>query len=218
MAKYVIKESQLKSAIKKIIAEELNEGLPGAIGNALMHTAKTAALGAFAPSILAQNAFEKSNNIINGSDTVVGTVDDFFGGNIGAGESTRAQDGKSGVQKDKEKGKKNTGLSDRDVAIIKRKYGEPETRGGLGKRLERKISYDQVNFLEHGKLARLGMHYPEVNNTVWAKKIEEATAAINRVEQSGGNVNWYLRQHAIRLRNWLNERDKAYEKYIKMKK
>lgn len=77
--KYIIKESELRATIDKIVAEEMSKALSEGLGSALKNTLKIAAKGTIAPGLLASDTIEKTNNILNGPDTIAKTVKDFFG-------------------------------------------------------------------------------------------------------------------------------------------
>lgn len=213
MVKYILRESELRSAIEKVVKEELNEGLGHALGSALLNTAKYAALGAIAPGALISKGITKADDIMGGNSTVGGTINDFFGSGpngSGRGSSSSSKTKKSSEQIEKER-RANT-------ATIKKEYGEPATEAGLGRRLERKERMVVDNFLGSGESVDFGRHYREVNqdanNSVWMRKLIRAEQAINNA-QNQNRVERYRRQYYRRFREWLNERDKAYEAYIK---
>lgn len=200
MNKYVIKESELRSIIEMAVANELiNEGL----GHALLKTAGYAALGALAPGVLANKGIMKANDILGGNSTIGGTLNDFFGGNA---------NGYRKGSSDWSRSKKNT------ARYVKREYGEPATEAGLRKHLEGKTRIVEEDFLGSGEEADFGRHYREVNqdadNSMWRRKLKRAEEAINNV-QNQNKVDKYRRQYYKLLKEWLDERDKAYEAYIK---
>ena len=120
MAKYILRESELRTMIEDIVAKEvsniLNEGIGSAIGSAIGNTLKYGALGVVAPTMLAGKAFSKANGIVNGNDTILGTVKDYFGGGNGSSNGSRRQ---TRSQKQSERYR-----AGRDVSF---EYGRPET-------------------------------------------------------------------------------------------
>lgn len=197
MKKYVIKESELKTVIKEIIAEELSN-LDEGWGRALGNTAKLAGVGAVSPLTLAQMGFIKANNLILGKDTLKSTVRDFVG-------------------------PKQQKATQTDLNNVEQTYGKPETVAGLGKKLEKKMPITVDNFLGTDKNVNFGRHYYEVgqrsgaNNTKWAGKLAEAQANVSNARRQN-RTNRYVNQWYKQLKQWLEARDKAYEQYIRNRK
>ena len=81
MAKYIFKESELKSILEDIIKEEienLDEGLLRNITHTAGSIAKTAALGAIAPHKLAGNIYSSYMDMIMGKKRPLDPLRDFF--------------------------------------------------------------------------------------------------------------------------------------------
>lgn len=205
MPRYIIKESELRSVIKKVVTEELNEGLTRALGNALLNTAKYAAIGAIAPGALAQKGVLKAADILGGKSTIGGTVSDFFGSN-----------GKTRAQRDSEKV-----LASKNIAY---EYGKPEVVPSWGNRvkLDEKSEIVAPPYDERKRTGCMlpwgsfGVHYHDEGDRTWNRLIVDKEKAILRV--SGDNEskrNNLLRKYKKKLVEWLNDRDKAYRKYIK---
>lgn len=215
MGKYIIKESELRSAIKKIVEEEINEGVWNALKNAGLNTLKTAAKGIVAPSMLAQDAVKKIGDISMGNDTITGTISNFFGGN----SSSAA--GKTSGNKSKAEKRRDRVLASKDVSY---EFGKPETVPGLGRRvkLDRKSeitapSYDQNRktgcTLDWGEF---GAHYHDEGDRMWNKKIMDTERTLIRVSRGDQNkLERFQRKYKRALVDWLKERDRAYENYIK---
>ena len=219
MARYTIKESELRSTIKKVVEEEIshkiNENFGNALKNAGLNTLKTAVKGIVAPSMLAQDAVKKIGDISMGNDTITGTISNFFGGN----SSSAA--GKTGGNKSKVERRRERSLATRDVAY---EFGKPETVPGWGRRikLDRKSEitvppYDQNRktgcTLDWGEF---GEHYHDEGDRMWIKKITDTERTLIRV--SHGDQNKLIRfqqKYKRALVDWLKERDRAYENYIK---
>ena len=219
MARYTIKESELRSTIKKVVEEEIshkiNENFGNALKNAGLNTLKTAVKGIVAPSMLAQDAVKKIGDISMGNDTITGTISNFFGGN----SSSAA--GKTGGNKSKVERRRERSLAARDVAY---EFGKPETVPGWGRRikLDRKSEitvppYDQNRktgcTLDWGEF---GEHYHDEGDRMWIKKITDTERTLIRV--SHGDQNKLIRfqqKYKRALVDWLKERDRAYENYIK---
>jgi hypothetical protein len=206
--KYILKEGELRSVIKEAVAEVLNESLKHALGSALLNTAKYAALGAVAPGMLANKGILKANNILAGNDTIAGTVKDFFGG-----DSTNSRNGsrktKSEMQKDRLSSTKN----------ISYEYGRPETVPGLGRRdkLAPKseiVAPQSTNGIEWGNFGR---HYHDEGDRVWNRKVADCEAALIRNSQgrSEARVVTLQKRYKRKLVDWLKDRDRDYEIYIK---
>ena len=84
MAKYILKESELRSMIDDIVREEFNNAINEGIGTGIWNTVKNAGLGVVAPSLLAQKYAATMNQIINGDrgNPISNTADvirDYFG-------------------------------------------------------------------------------------------------------------------------------------------
>lgn len=217
MAKYILRESELRTMIEDIVAKEvsniLNEGIGSAIGSAIGNTLKYGALGVVAPTMLAGKAFSKANGIVNGNDTILGTVKDYFGGGNGSSNGSRRQ---TRSQKQSERYR-----AGRDVSF---EYGRPETVPGWGRRvkLDRKSEitvppYDQNKktgcTLDWGEF---GEHYHDEGDRMWNRKIIDTERTLIRVSHGDQNkLEKYQRKYKRALVDWLKERDRAYENYIK---
>lgn len=184
MMKYILKESELRSMIGKIVAEELNEGVLHALGN----VAKTAALATLAPGVLAQKAFVKTNDILNGPETITGAVKDFVG-------ADKANDRR-------EKHMKSLESEER----IAKKYGWAKTIPSALSNKERLAPKVLFNPAEFGNLGR---HYEEDGNApIWNQKLNTATQNLRANPNLG-------RRLARQLRGWLEDRDMEYERIYK---
>ena len=219
MARYIIKESELRSTIKKVVEEEIshkiNENFGNALKNAGLNTLKTAAKGIVAPSMLAQDAVKKIGDISMGNDTITGTISNFFGGN------SSSATGKTGGSKSKVERRREMSLATRDVAY---EFGKPETVPGWGRRvkLDRKSEitvppYDQNKktgcTLDWGEF---GEHYHDEGDRMWIKKITDTERTLIRVSHGDQNkLIRFQRKYKRALLDWLKERDRAYENYIK---
>lgn len=217
MAKYILRESELRTMIEDIVAKEvsniLNEGIGSAIGSAIGNTLKYGALGVVAPTMLAGKAFSKANGIVNGNDTILGTVKDYFGGGNGSSNGSRRQ---TRSQKQSERYR-----AGRDVSF---EYGRPETVPGWGRRvkLDRKSEitvppYDQNKktgcTLDWGEF---GEHYHDEGDRMWNRKIIDTERTLIRVSHGDqSKLEKYQRKYKRALVDWLKERDRAYENYIK---
>lgn len=193
--KYILKESEFRSLIKEAVAEELNEGFRHALGSALLNTAKYAALGAVAPGALAGKGILKANNILTGNDTIGGTIKGFFG-----------DDSKTKAEKQRERlmGTKN----------ISYEYGRPETVPGFGGRtkLAQKseiVAPDTKRGIDWGEF---GEHYHDEGDRAWKRKFADVENSF--IRNGSKNQNRYKRI----LVDWLKDRDRDYEIYIKTQK
>lgn len=222
MVKYILKENELSAMIQEIVSEELSdmvsEGLLHVLGTTAKNVAKTGAMGVAAPMLLADRGFTKLGKIVNGNDTMIGAAKDFFG--IGGGTGTTRTGGKNDT-----KGKNGNGNSKngRQTANeTRRNYGEPETRGGLGRRLEERMDIIVHDFLGSGEDVNFGRHYWERNqdetNSVWSRRLRRAGEGIQRARDrmvDHRRIEGYIRQYERDFRRWLRDRDRAYEQYIR---
>ena len=221
MSKYLIKESELRAIISDAVMEELNEGLWHAFGSALKNTAKNAVVGAVAPGALAQKAFVKTGKIINGPDTLAGTVKDFFGGNTDGSQTGKSKNGANNRNTNSNQtGKLKNGANNRNTSA--REYGRPETIGALGRTRMRKRPIVVNNFLGSGENIDFGRHYYEENqdrpSSRWSKMLQSADVDVNQTASSPGGRARKIRNYRRMFNRWLNERDKAYEEMMKARK
>lgn len=225
MNKYIIKESALRSDIKKIIAEELsgaiNESLGHALGSALKNTLKIAAKGTIAPGLLASDAIEKTGNIVNGPDTVTKTISDFFGGNS-SGSGASGSGKKSRADKQKERLSYSRGLNS--------EYGRPETVPGFGRKfkLDKKteIMVPEEILDDKGKCVQwgsrtgdwgsFGKHYHDEGDRMWQRIFKDKENALLRnCRNDQSKLERLKKKYKRVLVDWLKERDREYEIYIK---
>ena len=211
--KYIFKESELNAVLKNIIAEEIlrstriNEGF----GRFLKNVGKLALGATLAPGNLAGDAINKYGNLISptGNETLKSTfndVKDFLGFENGVkNKDNKLTDLKTEKRKKEEQGFE-TAYSKSD---IRKKYGEPETLGGMGSNLDKKKDIVIDNFLGSGKSEVFKKHYYEKSqgriDSIFNKKLEELK------KNSGYNTE----RGKKLFEAWLVERDAAYEKYIR---
>lgn len=215
MAKYIIKESELRSAIKKVVEEELssvvNEGLGHALGSALKNTAKTAAKGVLAPSILAQDITRKTVDIGTGKSTLTGTISDFFGGNSGSGGNSSKGGSRSERMAQRQRDRLSAGRG------ISSEYGRPVTYPGIGRRtkLDRK---DEMTLPteSHVEWGDFGRHYHDEGDRMWFRKVLDTERALERSSHGDASrQNRLQRRYKRILVDWLKNRDREYETYIR---
>ena len=215
MAKYIIKESELRSAIKKVVEEELssvvNESLGHALGSALKNTAKTAAKGVLAPSILAQDITRKTVDIGTGKSTLTGTISDFFGGNSGSGGSSSKGGSRSERRAQRQRDRLSAGRG------ISSEYGRPVTYPGMGRRtkLDRK---DEMTLPteSHVEWGDFGRHYHDEGDRMWFRKVLDTERALERASHGDASRQTRLQRRYKRiLVDWLKNRDREYETYIR---
>ena len=195
MTKYILKESELRSIINKIVTEEvsksINEGFWQGLKNAAWNTAKLGAKGLIAPSLVGQDIVKKTSDIAMGKDTVTGTVNRFFQGD-------------AGTQKNK-KPKRETSLTDMEYEErIEKKYGKPVTTPkliGSREKLAGKVRFQDDVF------GNLGRHYQDEDD-VWTKLLENKKAEVETRPNSRMRLARWLKM-------WLDERDARYEELIK---
>lgn len=244
MPKYVLRESELKSVLRDIIMEEVsnatNEGVLRRLGNMVLNTAKWGGMAALAPGLAAGKAIGKVNNILNpkSDDTVAGTVDQILGGDgAGAGRSSgnnrSSSGGKSGGKKISRTQQRNERY--KSTKYLTQEWGRPETVPGWGRhiKLERKREIEnpmntatrttRPNGQKYNVTmdwGTFGKHYHDEGERGWLNKVEEIEERVRRAATRNGAVNpdrqaRYQRKYRRALADWLNERDKAYESWIK---
>lgn len=208
MARYVIRESKLKSAIKRVVAEEINNALKeGRFGNFMGKIGKGVAMGAAKTAVMP---------LWLPNDLTQKTIKNFVVGNpnINWGDSYTA---KSRIEK-------------MSAVEIKQEFGVPETKNGLGKELTDKRPMVLEKFLGGKEDANFGAHHFEEHqetneNSVWHQKLNGVIKNYNtnlspeEKETPDCKKCRKRREEAFKdLRAWLNARDKAYESYLKTNK
>lgn len=210
MTKYILKESELRSVLSKIITEELSNVLcESFVGNVFRGAGRLAGNGlvaALGPGV-AMNRVAK--NILDPNKTLVGAVKDTFRNNGSSNKNTPTK--KSTESKPKTKQEKRQEKT-RNLNYLKYNYGEPETDIALGRRKIRKERIIVNNFLGTNEDKNFGTHYLEKNqnsnNSFWSRKLREAEEEVN----TNRNPRRAARVVARELKAWLDERDEAYRK------
>ena len=244
MTKYIFRESELESVLGNIITEEIsnitNESILRRAGNMLLNTAKWAGLATLAPGIAAGEAMQKIGGIVSpkGKDTVAGTADQILGGGgTGTGRSSGnnriSSGGKSGGKKISRTQQRNERY--KSTKYLTQEWGRPETVPGWGRRikLERKREIENPmntatrTTRPNGRKYNVtmdwgtfGRHYHDEGERGWLNKVEEIEERVRRAATRNGTVNpdrqaRFQRKYRRALADWLNERDKAYEAWIK---
>lgn len=202
--------------INEIVSEELenmlNEGLGHALGSALKNTIKAGAMAMIDPAGTAGRLWSKGMDAAGGKITLGSDVKNFFGADTargGNGSSGFGRLGKSKAERQRNK------LS--DARGISYEYGRPETVPGFGRRtkLARKseITAPDRCTVDWGDF---GNHYHDQGDRAWTRFILDTEASLMR--NSNGNQR---RQERLQRRykrvlvDWLKDRDRAYETYIK---
>ena len=207
MAKYIIKESELKSAIRKIVAEELfrNQGW-GWLGNKLINLAKFGAKSMISPASAAGDITRKLSNVTSGQEGlgIAKDLNDLVGQ-----KSNNYYGGEKPKNNSSEKGGNSEDADAGNIYDIKKIYGVPEIKGN--KQLKEKEPIVIEDFLGTGKkIVTKKPHYLEQNQngpmSVFNQKLKELRSNV------GGDAN----EGAFMLEVWLTKRDIAYEKYIKL--
>ena len=207
MAKYIIKESELHSAIVKIVEEELGSVIEESFGRVLGNTAKIGAKALLAPSLLAQDAVVKTHDVLSGNDTITKRVSNFCGG--------KGEGGKSGSRKMTKAEKQRQRLS--AGRGISGEYGRPVTYPGIGRRtkLDRK---DEMTLPaeSHVEWGDFGRHYHDEGDRMWFRKVLDTERALERASHGDASRQTRLQRRYKRiLVDWLKDRDREYETYIK---
>lgn len=214
--KYVIKESELKSTIKRVVEEEIisaiEEGrIGGALIGALKNTAKTAAKGILAPGLLAQDIVKKSADITTGNDTIVGSVKKFFGDSGAAGGSMNRPMNRRERKAQKQRDNFSAG------AGIRSEYGRPETYPGLGNRT--KLDKKSEMALPQGSTVNwgdFGKHYHDEGDRMWYRMVLDTERSLTRASHGDPNREIRLQsRYKRKLVDWLKDRDRNYEIYIR---
>ena len=229
MVKYIFKESELSSVLKKIITEEINnainEGVFKALGNAAMNTAAFGAKALLSPLTAGGSVIKKMGNIVNGDDTIGGTVSDFFGGPATGSTSSSSSGGsarKTRAQRQSERYRAN-----RDLNF---EYGKPEMVPGfcrrmkLDKRTEIVVPKEVLD--ERGKCVQwgsktgdwgsFGVHYHDEGDRMWQRIFKDKENALLRNCRSNpAKLNALKKKYKRILVDWLKNRDREYETYMK---
>ena len=207
--------------IDNVVAEELSAGLNEGFWNTLGKVAKTAAIGAVAPTYLVQKGVQKANGVINGGETIFGHAKaGSTGGSRGSSSGkTRKQ---SRVDKQREK------LS--SARSIGYEYGRPETVPGFGRKfkLDKKteIMVPEEVLDDKGKCIRwgsrtgdwgsFGRHYHDDGDRMWQRIFKDKENALLRnCRNDQSKLERLKKKYKKVLIDWLKERDKQYETYIK---
>ena len=203
MAKYIIKESELRSVLSEIITEELssvvNESLLGTIGKLGYYTLNPSALASRVGTSIANGTVARDTmNTLGGLG-----IGRMLGKQTATGKNNNGTKPKTRQEKAKEKR--------RNLNILKYNYGEPETDVVFGGR--RKIRKQRIivnNFLGTDESKDFGTHYVEKNqnseNSLWSKKLKEAEEEVS----TNNNPRRAIRVVSRELNDWLKERDEAY--------
>ena len=208
MKKYTLTEKQLYVVLERVISEELQSAInEGVLGNVLKNTALMGAKAVTMPFTSAGRLTTGVNDIIFGKKNPVDSIKSFVGP-VGNNQKNNA--------------KRDT--ASQNYKTIKGNFGEPETEVGLGRKLERKKPIVVQNFLGSGRDVNFGKHYYEKNQdavdsngnplSVWGKKLKDAETEINNARRQN-RVGRYVQQYYQDFKKWLNERDIAYENWIK---
>lgn len=199
MVKYILKESELRSMINSIVAEELNNVINEGIGSVLKNTAGMAAKTVLSPFASAGDMFSKATDVLTGKDTISNATGHFFNG----------RDGKTKAQRQSERLAASKNIS--------YEYGKPEVVPSWGNRLKldtkREIVAPENSQLEWGSF---GKHYHDEDDKMWNRMVMSKENAIMRI--SGQNENKIARlqkKYKKILIGWLKDRDANYEVYIK---
>ena len=204
MAKYIIKESELRSVINTIVTKELSEVLNESVlghvlGSALKNTLKYGALAAAAPALLANKGLKKGNDIVNNGDTVTDTVKDFLGLN------DRDNYRKSNIKSKKED---ESEFNEYGTPVVVPYSNELKL---AGKEDFTVSSSNSKNNIEWGSFGR---HYRDKNNAAWNKKLNEAETYFVR-RSNDGSPDILKNRLKRGLIGWLDKRDAFYEKNFK---
>lgn len=199
MTKYILKESELKAMIENIVTEELGQ-LDEGFWRGLWNVAKGTAGMVVNPYGTVGNMF--SNPGKSGSGFRSG------GGVSRGGSGTRR---KTRAERQRERLLANKSLSF--------EYGRPETVPAWGNRVKLDKKSEIVapnNNNEVPDWGTFGKHYHDENDNAWRRMVASKENAL--IRNSRGNQARMVRlqrKYKKILLNWLKERDKAYEIYIK---
>lgn len=209
--KYILKESELCSILNKIIMEEistLDESILKRVGGTLGNVAKMGALAILAPGIAANKLAGGVNDVFSGKQSVGSQVKSFFGGENEKGKNATKK--KTRAEKQRERL-----LSGRNLNY---EYGKPETVPGWGRRtrLAKKseiVAPQTNNGITWGPF---GNHYHDEGDRAWGRKVLDIENALVRNANGDSRRTAKLQKRYERiLRDWLKDRDKEYEIYIK---
>ena len=216
--KYIVKESVLHEIIKNIVSEELSEGFFGNVGrgafNAVKNTAGMAAKSIISPFSAVGDLMTKANGLLNGNETITGSVNKFFGGGNSGGQSVSRGGRKAQRQQSKVSAGKN----------ISYEYGKPETVPSWGNRikLDDKSEIVAPPYDSNKRTGctlpwgSFGVHYHDEGDRMWNRIVTDKERTILRLSANNDNKRArLLRKYKKILVDWLKERDRAYKDYIK---
>ena len=203
MAKYVLKESELRSVINDIVTEELTNSLDEGV----LQTVGKIAAGLTVPTFFLQKGIQKVGGIINGNDNLTG-------GSSSSGRRSRSERRSRAYQAAKE---------------MSWEYGKPETiPGHFGKdKLAPKSEIVAPQITDRNILAALGgnqiqwgsfgSHYHDINDKMWNNKVNGMVKTIARNARNENQRKRFIAIYRRRLAKWLRNRDKAYFNYFRKK-
>lgn len=212
MTKYILKESELKSVINSIVAEEIsnviNESLGSALGHALTNTLKTGAMAMIDPAGTLARGYAGAMDTLSGKKSLTKGVKDFFGGD---NSSTGKRTGRKS-RAERQNDRFNAGRS------ISWEFGRPETVPGIGRRqkLAPKSQITAPNTNNNITWGDFGEHYHDEGDRAWNRKVTDLeNSLIRNARGDQQKIERWTRKYKRRLVDWLKERDKAYRIYIK---
>ena len=193
--------------IEQIVMEEvsqLNESrFWRGVGSLALKAGKAAALTAISPATMGDRVVRKAFNTVTGKEPLFNL------------NGTSARNGSQ--TKTSTTGK--TYYNSSNIYSIRHEFGTPETVAGMGKKLEKPQEMREQNFLGTGLDVKFGKHYLELDqtkeNSVWSKKLKEAQEGLENARNQD-KIRKYTKQYVDVLKDWLNERDRAYENYVKI--
>ena len=208
--KYILKESELSALISEVIQEEISSLDEGFV-RGLANLAFNAGMAALNPGYAASKGFGAVDDFIKGGGRT-GSIGDKFRSNDGSSSSGGRKTSRGSRRAQKQSERLSMG---RNVGY---EYGKPEVVPSWGNRLKldskREITTPQE--CRTGDWGSFGKHYHDESDRMWQRVFRDKENALLRIcRDDQSKLEKLKRKYKRILVKWLEERDKAYEIYIK---
>ena len=220
--KYILKESELSALISEVIQEEISSLDEGFV-RGLANLAFNAGMAALNPGYAASKGFGAVDDFIKGGGRT-GSIGDKFRSNDGSSSSGGRKMSRGSRRAQKQSERLSIG---RNVGY---EYGKPEVVPSWGNRLKldskREITVPEEVLDDKGKCIEwgsrtgdwgsFGKHYHDESDRMWQRVFRDKENALLRIcRNDQSKLEELKRKYKRILVKWLEERDKAYEIYIK---
>ena len=209
MAKYILKESELREIIKEAVEEELtlNENF-GDILKGLGKVIGTAMKGAAMVSVPGLMASQGTKAVTKFGKNPLGILPNFKGDKSSGGNQNLTG------RKSKAERQRERAMAGRNISY---EYGRPETVPGIGRRTrladKSEITAPQTN--NEIDWGTFGRHYHDEGDRAWNRKVNDTeNALIRNGRGSERRMRILQRRYKRILVDWLKDRDREYKTYI----